>query len=127
MIAGDMRAPYVPTDNERIARRHMNSIALSAFFRHTYEAFGGLTVDRMLRAVEQTRQRGWSFLDSVATPGSAALGVSIPGEQAVAAISVAAISGRLPASRLDELAATIAHQAVQVADLMKAMRRIEPA
>ena len=26
-----------------------------------------------------------------------------------------------------ELAATIAHQAVQVADLMKAMRRIEPA
>ena len=92
-----------------------------------YEAFGGLTVDRMLRAVEQTRQRGWSFLDSVATPGSAALGVSIPGEQAVAAISVAAISGRMPASRLDGLAATIAHQAVQVADLMKAMRRIEPA
>ena len=92
-----------------------------------YQAFGGLTADRMLDAVAQTRARGWSFLDSVATPGSAALGVAIPGASAVAAISVAAISGRMPAARLDELAAAIARQAAGVADLLRAMRRIEPA
>ena len=92
-----------------------------------YQAFGGLTADRMLDAVAQTRARGWSFLDSVATPGSAALGVAIPGAPAVAAISVAAISGRMPAARLDDLAAAIARQAAGVADLLRAMRRIEPA
>lgn len=42
MIAGEMRAPYVPTDNERITRRHVHSIALSAFFRDAY-ATSGLT------------------------------------------------------------------------------------
>lgn len=92
-----------------------------------YEAFGGLTADRMLAAVAETRQRGWSYLDSVATPGSAALGVAVPGEQAVAAISVAAISGRMQAARLDELAAAIARQATQVASMVQTLRRIEPA
>ena len=33
MIAGAVRAPFVPLDNERIDRRHAHSIALSAFFR----------------------------------------------------------------------------------------------
>lgn len=33
MIAGQMRAPYVPLDNARIDRRHAHSIALAAFFR----------------------------------------------------------------------------------------------
>ena len=92
-----------------------------------YPAFGGLTADRMLAAVAETRRRGWSFLDSVATPGSAALGVALPGAQAVAAISVAAISGRMPQARLDELAAAIVLQAGQVAALVQTLRRIEPA
>lgn len=92
-----------------------------------YVAFGGLTADRMLAAVAETRQRGWSYLDSVATPGSAALGVAVPGELAVAAISVAAISGRMQAARLDELAAGIARQAEQVATVVQTLRRIEPA
>lgn len=40
MIAGEVRAPYVPLGNERIDRRHAHSIALSAFFRHTKETTG---------------------------------------------------------------------------------------
>jgi rubrerythrin len=40
MIAGEMRAPYVPLGNERIDRRHAHSIALSAFFRGAKETSG---------------------------------------------------------------------------------------
>lgn len=40
MIAGQVRAPYVPLDNERIDRRHAHSVALAAFFRHWYHATG---------------------------------------------------------------------------------------
>ncbi|MFF4989040.1 DEAD/DEAH box helicase [Streptosporangium saharense] len=35
MIAGRMRAPYVPLGNERIDRRHAHSVALAAFFRQS--------------------------------------------------------------------------------------------
>ena len=34
MIAGKVRAPYVPLGNERIDRRHAHSVALAAFFRY---------------------------------------------------------------------------------------------
>ncbi|MGV0795501.1 DEAD/DEAH box helicase [Mycolicibacterium elephantis] len=34
MIAGQMRIPWIPVDNARIARRHAHSIALAAYFRH---------------------------------------------------------------------------------------------
>ena len=34
MVAGEVRAPYVPLANERIDRRHAHSVALAAFFRH---------------------------------------------------------------------------------------------
>ena len=40
MIAGLMRSPYVPVDNERIARRHVHSIALSSFFRSMWGNVG---------------------------------------------------------------------------------------
>ncbi len=40
MIAGQVRAPYVPLDNERIDRRHAHSVALAAFFRHWHRATG---------------------------------------------------------------------------------------
>lgn len=33
MMTGEIRAPYVPLENERIDRRHAHSVALSAFFR----------------------------------------------------------------------------------------------
>jgi hypothetical protein len=34
MVAGQVRAPYVPLGNARIDQRHLHSIALAAFFRH---------------------------------------------------------------------------------------------
>ncbi|WP_047869771.1 DEAD/DEAH box helicase [Nocardiopsis sp. RV163] len=34
MIAGKVRAPFVPLGNVRIDRRHAHSVALAAFFRH---------------------------------------------------------------------------------------------
>lgn len=37
MIAGAMRVPWVPIENERIARRHIHSIAMASFFRHEFD------------------------------------------------------------------------------------------
>lgn len=37
MIAGHMRIPWIPIENERIGRRHAHSIALSAYFREHWE------------------------------------------------------------------------------------------
>ena len=40
MVAGEVRAPYVPLANERIDRRHAHSVALAAFFRHAKQMTG---------------------------------------------------------------------------------------
>jgi ATP-dependent helicase YprA (DUF1998 family) len=40
MIAGQVRAPYVPLTNVRIDRRHAHSVALAAFFRWLFETLG---------------------------------------------------------------------------------------
>jgi hypothetical protein len=40
MIAGDVRAPYIPLENERLDRRHAHSVALAAFFRHHFRTSG---------------------------------------------------------------------------------------
>jgi len=40
MIAGQMRIPWIPIENERIGRRHAHSVALAAYFRHGVEATG---------------------------------------------------------------------------------------
>lgn len=40
MIAGEMRIPWIPIDNERIGRRHAHSVALAAYFRHRATADG---------------------------------------------------------------------------------------
>ncbi|GGC73819.1 DEAD/DEAH box helicase [Hoyosella rhizosphaerae] len=42
MIAGTMRVPWVPIENERISRRHAHSVAISAFWRHAKSADGSL-------------------------------------------------------------------------------------
>lgn len=39
MISGQMRVPWVPIDNQRIARRHAHSVALASFFRHSWETY----------------------------------------------------------------------------------------
>ena len=36
-MSGEVRAPYVPLDNERIDRRHAHSVAMAAFFRWWFE------------------------------------------------------------------------------------------
>ncbi|TYB39726.1 DEAD/DEAH box helicase [Micromonospora sp. AP08] len=40
MIAGEVRAPYVPLSNVRIDRRHAHSVAMAAFFRHQFRVHG---------------------------------------------------------------------------------------
>ncbi|GAA1865839.1 DEAD/DEAH box helicase [Myceligenerans crystallogenes] len=40
MISGQVRAPYIPLVNERIDRRHAQSIAMAAFFRWVFESTG---------------------------------------------------------------------------------------
>ncbi|MBX7432551.1 DEAD/DEAH box helicase [Mycobacterium sp. Y57] len=40
MIAGQVRAPYVPLTNARIDRRHAHSVAIAAFFRWLFETSG---------------------------------------------------------------------------------------
>ncbi|KLI05599.1 DEAD/DEAH box helicase [Mycolicibacterium conceptionense] len=40
MIAGQVRAPYVPLTNSRIDRRHAHSVALAAFFRWHFKTSG---------------------------------------------------------------------------------------
>ncbi|KIU18565.1 DEAD/DEAH box helicase [Mycolicibacterium llatzerense] len=40
MISGQVRAPYVPLDNERIDRRHAHSVAMAAFFRWLFKTTG---------------------------------------------------------------------------------------
>lgn len=40
MIAGQVRAPYVPLNNARIDRRHAQSVAMAAFFRWLFENTG---------------------------------------------------------------------------------------
>nr|WP_232542050.1 DEAD/DEAH box helicase [Nocardia bovistercoris] len=38
MIAGEMRIPWIPIENDRIGRRHAHSIALAAYFRLRFDA-----------------------------------------------------------------------------------------
>lgn len=40
MIAGQMRVPWVPIDNERIGRRHAHSVALASFWAHEKQTRG---------------------------------------------------------------------------------------
>lgn len=40
MISGEVRAPYVHLDNDRIDRRHAHSVALAHFFRDRWTAVG---------------------------------------------------------------------------------------
>jgi DNA-binding IclR family transcriptional regulator len=89
-----------------------------------YEAYGGLTAAELLVAIEETRQRGYSFLDSLATPGAAALGVALPSHGPLAAISVAAISSRLPPERREAIATLIRKQIDKVSKVLWELREV---
>ena len=87
-----------------------------------YEGHGRLTVESMLAAVAEARDRGYSFVESTVAPGTAAVGVAVPGEVAIAAISVSAIIGRLGPERRQEVARLIQRHAAKVAVVLQGMR-----
>ncbi len=75
-----------------------------------YAKFGTFDPGFVQRAVAETRTQGYAFLDSAATPGTAAVGVAFPPDNPIAAISVAAISSRLGADRREQVAKAIQQQ-----------------
>lgn len=68
-----------------------------------YPKLSALDPARVRDAVAEGRARGFAFLDSAVVAGTAAVGVALPSDQPVAAISVAAISSRLDAARRVEV------------------------
>jgi len=71
---------------------------------HRYEKFASFTADFLYGAIAEGRERGYCFLDGAVTPGTASMGVAFPPANPVAAISVAAISGRLQPERRELIA-----------------------
>ncbi|MEB0113774.1 IclR family transcriptional regulator [Variovorax sp. RTB1] len=71
---------------------------------HRYEKFASFTADFLYGAIAEGRKRGYSFLEGAVTPGTASIGVAFPPDNPVAAISVAAIAGRLLPERRQEIA-----------------------
>jgi DNA-binding IclR family transcriptional regulator len=77
-----------------------------------YAKFGAFEPGFLRDAIALTRAQGYSFLDSAATPGAAAVGVAFPPDNPIAAVSVAAISSRMGPARRAEVAKII-HQQVR--------------
>lgn len=78
-----------------------------------YARFASFSAGFLRDEVQRSRERGWSFLDSAVTPGTAAVGLAFaasPGGRPVGAISVAAISSRLAEPRLAEVARALQQQ-----------------
>ena len=76
-----------------------------------YPKMSTLSAERVRAAVAEGRERGFAFLDAAVFPGTAAVGVAIPGIAPMAAISVAAISSRLDESRRLQVAAELQQHA----------------
>ncbi|MDB5742451.1 MAG: IclR family transcriptional regulator [Polaromonas sp.] len=71
---------------------------------HRYEKFASFSCGFLQDAIADGRERGYCFLDSVVTPGTASIGIAFPPDNPVAALSVAAISMRLPPERREAVA-----------------------
>ena len=84
-----------------------------------YSKFGDFDPAFLQAAVAESRKRGYSFLDSAATPGTAAVGVAFPPRNPVAAISVAAISSRLGPERRVEVAKILQKQVRVICGLLE--------
>lgn len=90
---------------------------------HRYARFANFDVAFLRAEVLAARERGYAFLDSAVTPGTAALGVAFalrPGDRPIAALSVAAISSRLTGTRLAEVARDLQQQVRQISALLAA-------
>jgi len=102
------------------------SEAIIAANSQRYARFANFDVAFLRGEVQAARARGYSFLDSAATPGAAAVGVAFPssaGSRPIAALSVAAISSRLSGPRLGEVAQAMQQQLQQVNQLLAAKLR----
>lgn len=87
---------------------------------HRYEKYASFTADFLYGAIAEGRSRGYCFLDSAVTPGTASMGIAFPPENPVAAISVAAISGRLTAERRDVIARQMNREVIKIVALIEA-------
>lgn len=85
-----------------------------------YAKYGAFAPGFVQQAVAQTRAQGYAFLDSAATPGTAAVGVAFPPDNPVAAVSVAAISSRLGPARRVQVARVIQQQVRAICALLPA-------
>ena len=83
-----------------------------------YEKYGFVTAAYLRDAVKTGRENGYAFLDSVVTPGTAAIGIAFPPENPIAALSVAAISGRLEPERRSEIARLMRPQIRAICEAM---------
>lgn len=83
-----------------------------------YAKLSSLEPAAVKAAVAEGRARGWAFLDSPVFAGTAAVGVALPGEHPVAALSVAAISSRLDADRRAEVGAALQRHARRLGRLL---------
>lgn len=90
-----------------------------------YEAHGGWTAAAMHAAVAQARRDGHACIDGVVTRGSVSIGVALPGLPTRAAVSVAAISGRLDAERRVWLARLIRRELEALPALRSAGGRVD--
>jgi DNA-binding IclR family transcriptional regulator len=87
---------------------------------HRYEKFATFTADFLHGAIAEGRARGYSFLDGAVTPGTASMGVAFPPSNPVAAISIAAISGRLLPDRREVIAQQMQREVRRITAAMEA-------
>ena len=80
MVAGKVKAPYVPLGNERIDRRHAHSVALAAFFRDQKEQTGETwsTAGDFFIGKHPPVSRVWPYLNPVPTALTQALQRILP-------------------------------------------------
>ncbi len=76
-------------------------------------ALHGLTTAKLAERVRTTRAKGFAFTEVGVVPGTKALAVPVfgPAGEAVGAISVAAIAGRIPTARMAGLVSLMTQQA----------------
>lgn len=84
-----------------------------------YRKFAAFDLGFLRAAVVEGRENGYAFLDSAATPGTAAVGVAFPPGNPTAAVSVAAISSRMGAARRVEVARAIQQQVAVICALLE--------
>lgn len=91
-----------------------------------YPAYGGIDLEFLGQALTQARRQGWSTL-SKATPGMTAIGAAIPGPsgEPVAALSITAISSRMPPERRAALARLLLRHCSDIAATLARQRSSE--